>query len=319
MNKCQVILKNCEVVSKHGFALWAVQRAHVIAENCQLFQSEQRSGIVAFGSSRIEMDACVVRDCKQHGLCVRGRGHARIQSCRFVRNGVRAIYVYHHATLIVSQCIISHTQDVHAASVEAYAAEADVDSCIEARKGRCSVTLLDTEFFHNQGSDLKIHDAVYFRSNCHAYHSRLTGSTVSRTNGSVRENQDRRRLIPSNYVWFYNVGPQPSAHVAVQLSNAQLNHSEGWKPFDPVISSEMEKRYLSYLGHKQAATSGNSIGSVDGNVNGDHKHENTELRTFSFTLHGNRRYEIDFETMEQTNCDTFMNRTVYRLAEEVTN
>ena len=71
LNQSLITIKNCNLQSHHGFAVWGVQRANIELEQCDI-SSVSRSGCVSFGRSCLSISRCRVHHCRLHGVCTRG-------------------------------------------------------------------------------------------------------------------------------------------------------------------------------------------------------------------------------------------------------
>jgi hypothetical protein len=110
-------VRNCRLSSSHGFAVWAVQRSVCRLFDCYV-SARQRSGCVAFGHSALVLTNCCVKDCMQHGVCLRGNCKLDLSGGEIVCCGVRAVYGYEGAQLRLTECRIEDTREAQHAAVE---------------------------------------------------------------------------------------------------------------------------------------------------------------------------------------------------------
>lgn len=117
LHKAKVHITDCEILSDHGFGIWAVQRATVRLNNCTV-SSSSRSGCVSFGRSSLSMIGCMIRDCKIHGVCSRGSTVLSLQGCHITSSGIRGLYAYHNVTLSMSDTTVINTLSCDHAAVD---------------------------------------------------------------------------------------------------------------------------------------------------------------------------------------------------------
>lgn len=103
--------------SERGFGLWLVQRSKAMLSRCLLSHCG-RSGVVAFGHSRLDLHDTTIEGAALHGVCMRGNTRASLVNCVVSKAGVRGVYAYHNATLSLTRTRVEGTQDASAAAVQ---------------------------------------------------------------------------------------------------------------------------------------------------------------------------------------------------------
>ena len=110
-------LRHCCLSSEHGFALWVVEKALLTVADSSL-SSALRSGLVLFGDCAAQVSRSVVRDCAQHGVCLRGRSSLSLADVHFRGCGARAIYGYQNVAIDMQRCSVTLTMDPLGAAVQ---------------------------------------------------------------------------------------------------------------------------------------------------------------------------------------------------------
>lgn len=118
LHQSEVEICNCCLISDYGFAIWAVQRAKIRVIGNTVISSTSRSGCVCFGQSKVMITDSIVKDCKQHGICLRGRVDLTLHAVKFIDNGVRALYGYQNARILMNNCFITGTKCLNHAAVD---------------------------------------------------------------------------------------------------------------------------------------------------------------------------------------------------------
>lgn len=117
LNTSIMSMRNCCITSTCGFGVWTVQRA-----KCYIFQctvsSNLRSGCVCFGQSSLVIDSSTIRECGQHGICLRGSCTLRMNDSSISHCSVRALYAYDTAHVMLQRCAIEGTVSPEHAAVE---------------------------------------------------------------------------------------------------------------------------------------------------------------------------------------------------------
>lgn len=144
--KGRVALRDCEVSSDSGFGLWLVQKSDAAVHDCT-FHGGERSSLVAFERSSVQVVACKFVDSTPHAICARGDAAVAVRDSTITGAALRAIYGYHSARLEVCSCRITGTRSVEAAAIQ-------VDAL---RPGdAASLSLMSTTFDNNAGGDLSV-------------------------------------------------------------------------------------------------------------------------------------------------------------------
>lgn len=117
--KSNITINNCNLISNHGFSVWAVQQCMVSVSSSSIC-SKSRSGCVIFGKSNAIFDTVTIYDCKQHGLCSRGETNVVINNSIIKNSGVRGVYSYHNVTLTMNNCIVTTTTNKNAAAIDCW-------------------------------------------------------------------------------------------------------------------------------------------------------------------------------------------------------
>jgi hypothetical protein len=110
-------LRHCCLSSEHGFALWVVEKASLTVADSSL-SSALRSGLVLFGDCAAQVSRSVVRDCAQHGVCLRGRSCLSLADVHFRGCGARALYGYQNVAIDMQRCSVTLTMDPLGAAVQ---------------------------------------------------------------------------------------------------------------------------------------------------------------------------------------------------------
>lgn len=117
MHQAEVAVLRCHLESRHGFALWLVQRARVTVDDSTI-QASARSGCVSFGESTLILRNSQVTSCGQHGVCCRGRVKLNLSRVSFVACSVRSLYCYQSVSGTVEDCSFRQTRSSAHAAVE---------------------------------------------------------------------------------------------------------------------------------------------------------------------------------------------------------
>jgi hypothetical protein len=112
-----VTVRNCDLLSTHGFCVWAVQNSEANLDNA-LVIALRRSGAVLFGQAKLWISQSVIRDCGIHGVCLRGNSALHISRCTITGCKARGVYGYAEVHLSLTDCIISNTQHTVNGAVE---------------------------------------------------------------------------------------------------------------------------------------------------------------------------------------------------------
>lgn len=117
LNRSNTFIKDCELISDHGFGVWAVQRGKLKLSNCTV-KSISRSGCVSFGLSSLSLEKSTVHDCKLHGVCSRGTTVLSIADSKIIDCGIRGVYAYHNVDFSMTDTVISGTKSCEHAAVD---------------------------------------------------------------------------------------------------------------------------------------------------------------------------------------------------------
>jgi hypothetical protein len=216
MHKSSIDISNCNLISDHGFSVWAVQNAKVSIRNKSVMTSYTRSGCVSFGQSEVTVIDSIIKDCYQHGLCARGRVSVRLERTEFINNGVRAIYCYQHARMTMHDCIITQTQSNEHAAI-------DIDSSSHLLQSPDCFNMVNCIVINNLGIGLRI------RALSSSYH--ISDKCVIQSTEYYLPNSDGCEQQSTGYIWQYmNDDPSKISHI-------------GWKSYSKDISDQLEKAF----------------------------------------------------------------------------
>lgn len=148
MHQAEVSLLNCHLESRHGFALWLVQRAYVTCDDSTI-QAPARSGCVSFGESSLVLRNSQVTSCGQHGVCCRGRVNLTLSRVTFVSCAVRSLYCYQSVCGTVEDCSFRQTRSSAHAAVEVRPSHGTGCAATNVDFTRCT-------FEDNAGGDLGV-------------------------------------------------------------------------------------------------------------------------------------------------------------------
>ena len=200
LNSANISAINCDIRSSHGFCVWTVQNAQCSLSSCRL-SSPMRSGCVAFGKSSLAISHSIVKECGQHGICLRGDCSLFLDSCIVDKCLVRAIYAYDRAHVSLTSSRIQGTVDSGHAALELRGQEESAGGesvvteitsqglfwmqksapsskicqfTVSKTATTCSLVHLvmkDTLFMNNSGGNIRMDgsDIVVSYSNCYYY------------------------------------------------------------------------------------------------------------------------------------------------------
>ncbi len=122
--KASAKLHNCAIVSQAGFCCWAVQKASLFLENCNL-QAPLRSAVVCFGKANFEGRFVKITNVGVHGVCARGECNILLKQSQLVDAAVRGLYAYANASVCLEECTVSGTVRPDVAAIEVLSAAVD--------------------------------------------------------------------------------------------------------------------------------------------------------------------------------------------------
>jgi hypothetical protein len=339
LNLASIELNNCRLISTHGFCLWAVQRSRIVARNC-IMESSRRSGCVAFGKSRLELTDSRIENCGIHAVCSRGNTKISMQGCQLLNNEKRAVYAYHSVDLLMENCTVAGTRSSQQAAIDIFSStpkqknagstatdssvfEDSYDESFTTKKkphmyndgqgytrhivSDLKLCLLNCTVASNRGIGVRIRDdetcKVNYRiEDCTVENNAVDDIVFGSTDSVTEENEDRndedrnplvfkeKESIADNsadsaILWEYEVDDSSDDKLAAGPSV--------WVPYDVRTSEYLEQKF------SVAQTRGPIVDSED---------------SISKVLLPPPRdcYEIDFETMMQTNMQTFYCRSIRR-------
>lgn len=110
MGSCVVVLENCDISSKGGFAVWGKHRCSITLSDCRI-HDVARTAVACFNSVNVTIQKTSIRAVGIHGICGRGTSVVTVQNAVIDGCQVRAVMVYQGASMDMEDVAISNTHD----------------------------------------------------------------------------------------------------------------------------------------------------------------------------------------------------------------
>lgn len=122
--KGQLELNHGRITSVSGFCIWAVQKSSVKVSKCHL-EAPARSALVCFGQPKCHLKDCKIIKAGVHAVCARGACDITLLNCRIENSTVRAIYAYAKAKMTLEECVVTGTLRADKAAIEVAASASE--------------------------------------------------------------------------------------------------------------------------------------------------------------------------------------------------
>lgn len=171
MGSSVIVLENCSISSRGGFAVWGKHRCCITVENCHIHEVA-RTAVACFNSVNVTVRDTSIRQVGIHGICGRGTSFMTIQNVTIDHCEKRAVMVYQGATISLKDCIITNTRDPTTPAIHAQGPEEDhgdlnthsEDDCkgtVNAQSLVPSIRLIGCKVMNSTGPPLLLEGRVH--------------------------------------------------------------------------------------------------------------------------------------------------------------
>lgn len=137
MGSSVIVLSECDISSKGGFAVWGKHRCSITVDQCRI-HNVARTAVACFNTVNVTVRNTSICQVGIHGVCGRGTSVMTVQNVTLDQCQTRAIMVYHGASISLEDCIITNTQDPTTPTIHAQGPSLEEEEGDTAAEGKTS-------------------------------------------------------------------------------------------------------------------------------------------------------------------------------------